>query len=67
LILRDWSSDVCSSDLNDTRAKRAVADAEAQFMRQKWGKLLDTDPCYNPNLTLVHEDFSLGYLASSRA
>jgi hypothetical protein len=45
---------------NDTRAKRAVADAEAQFMRQKWGKLLDTDPCYNPNLTLVHEDFSLG-------
>lgn len=45
---------------NDTRAKRAVADAEAQFMRQKWGKLLDTDPYYNPNLTLVHEDFSLG-------
>jgi len=45
---------------NDTRAKRAVADAEAQFMRQKWGRLLDTDPCYNPNLTLVHEDFSLG-------
>jgi hypothetical protein len=29
-------------------------------MRQKWGKLLDTDPYYNPNLTLVHEDFSLG-------
>jgi GT2 family glycosyltransferase len=44
---------------NDTRAKRAVADAEAQFMRQKWGKLLDNDPYYNPNLTLVFEDFSL--------
>ena len=44
---------------NDTRAKRAVADAEARFMRQKWGKLLDNDPYYNPNLTLVFEDFSL--------
>ena len=44
---------------NDTRAKRAVADAEDQFMRQKWGKLLDNDPYYNPNLTLLHMDFSL--------
>lgn len=45
---------------NDTSSKRALANAEAAFMRKKWGNLLDTDPYYNPNLTLVHEDFSLG-------
>jgi hypothetical protein len=28
-------------------------------MRKKWGKALDQDPAYNPNLTLIHEDFSL--------
>lgn len=26
--------------------------AEVQFMRARWGALLDTDPYYNPNLTL---------------
>lgn len=45
---------------NDIRAKRSVADAEAKFMSNKWGKLLDADLYYNPNLTLMHEDFSLG-------
>ena len=44
---------------NNTLAKRALANAEASFMRQKWGRALDADPYYNPNLTLVHEDFSL--------
>ena len=29
-------------------------------MRQTWGPLLDSDPAYNPNLTLIHEDFSIG-------
>jgi len=48
-----------SRGANDTWAKRALANAEAAFMRQKWGRVLDTDPYYNPNLTLVYEDFSL--------
>jgi GT2 family glycosyltransferase len=32
---------------------------EARFLQKKWGKLLQNDPCYNPNLTLEAEDFSL--------
>lgn len=43
----------------DTSAKRGRAKAEAAYMRRTWGRLLDHDPAYNPNLTLVHEDFSL--------
>lgn len=43
----------------DTAAKRRRAKAEAAYMRRTWGRLLDHDPAYNPNLTLVHEDFSL--------
>ena len=48
-----------SRGAEDTPAKRMRANAEAEYMRRTWGKLLDTDPAYNPNLTLVHEDFSL--------
>ena len=32
---------------------------EAQFIKAKWGELLRRDPCYNRNLTLEREDFSL--------
>jgi hypothetical protein len=28
-------------------------------MRERWADKLDRDPAYNPNLTLLHEDFSL--------
>ena len=48
-----------SRGADDTAAKRRRAQGEAEYMRKRWGKLLDTDPAYNPNLTLVHEDFSL--------
>ncbi len=44
---------------NDSNKKRARARREAEYMRKRWGSALDTDPAYNPNLTLVHEDFSL--------
>ena len=44
----------------DTPAKQARANREIKYMREKWGPLLDADPAYNPNLTLVHEDFSVG-------
>jgi hypothetical protein len=40
-------------------AKRARAQKEAAYMHRTWGYLLERDPAYNPNLTLVHEDFSL--------
>ncbi|MGM0988737.1 MAG: glycosyltransferase family 2 protein [Pseudomonadota bacterium] len=44
---------------DDNPEKRARADAEIAYMRSRWGKVLDHDPAYNPNLTLAHEDFSL--------
>jgi len=44
---------------DNTPEKRERARREARYMRKRWGKALDQDPAYNPNLTLVHEDFSL--------
>jgi hypothetical protein len=32
-------------------------------MTNTWGSLLMTDPAYNPNLSLVGEDFSTAYLS----
>lgn len=34
---------------------------EIEKMKKRWGKLLEEDPCYNPNLTILHEDFSLAF------
>ncbi|MFA0813008.1 glycosyltransferase family 2 protein [Microbulbifer epialgicus] len=48
-----------SRGADDTMIKRRRAQREAEYMRSQWGDLLDKDPAYNPNLTLVHEDFSL--------
>ena len=39
--------------------KQARAEREDAYMMKTWGDALTTDPFYNPNLTLVHEDFSL--------
>ena len=49
-----------SRGAEDTPAKQARAHQKFQYMRQTWGPLLDNDPAYNPNLTLIHEDFSIG-------
>jgi len=32
---------------------------EINYMKNKWGQLLNNDPFYNPNLTLTKEDFSI--------
>nr|WP_320136759.1 glycosyltransferase [uncultured Amphritea sp.] len=48
-----------SRGADDSTKKRKRAQREAAYMRQRWGEQLDHDPAYNPNLTLVHEDFSL--------
>lgn len=34
---------------------------EIAFMKSRWGKELDADPCYNPNLSLSSEQFELGW------
>ncbi|WP_232779001.1 glycosyltransferase family 2 protein [Halomonas sp. Choline-3u-9] len=48
-----------SRGADDNSKKRSRASKEVTYMRATWGKRLDCDPAYNPNLTLVHEDFSL--------
>ncbi|WP_252107387.1 MULTISPECIES: glycosyltransferase family 2 protein [unclassified Halomonas] len=48
-----------SRGADNTPEKRARWLREFAYMRKSWGELLDSDPAYNPNLTLVHEDFSL--------
>lgn len=40
-------------------AKKARYRAEAAVMRQRWGPWIATDPFYNPQLSSVHDDFSL--------
>ncbi|ANB03840.1 hypothetical protein ECTOBSL9_2213 [Ectothiorhodospira sp. BSL-9] len=44
---------------DNTPEKRRRAEREVAYMRRRWGRELDHDPAYNPNLTLAHEDFSL--------
>lgn len=41
--------------------KRDRFQAEIKVMRQRWGDVLDADPCYNPNLTLHGYDFGLAF------
>lgn len=33
--------------------------SEIEYMRRRWGDVLDSDPFYNPNLTDAREDFTL--------
>ena len=49
-----------SRGTEDTKAKKERAKKEIEYMRNTWGTLLDNDPAYNPHLTLIHEDFSIG-------
>lgn len=48
-----------SRGADDNIIKRNRAKKEAVYMREKWNDILDNDPAYNRNLTLLHEDFTL--------
>ena len=49
-----------SRGAEDTPQKRARFSGEIARFREKWGSVLDAgDPYYNPNLTLLYEDFRL--------
>jgi glycosyltransferase involved in cell wall biosynthesis len=48
---------------DNTPEKKARFQSEIDYMTNTWGTLLMTDPAYNPNLTLVGEDFSPAYLS----
>jgi GT2 family glycosyltransferase len=47
-----------SRGYEDTPEKQQRFSSEVTFMKKKWGKELDADPYYSPNLTLLHEDLS---------
>ena len=49
--------------VDDTPEKKARFQSEIDYMMNTWGPLLMSDPAYNPNLTLVGEDFSPAYLS----
>ncbi len=51
---------------DDTQEKRARFQAEIDYMMNRWGSFLMADPNYNPNLTLVGEDFSPAYLSRAQ-
>ncbi len=48
-----------SRGYEDTPEKVKRFQSEVMYMKKKWANILFADPAYNPNLTLVHEDFSL--------
>lgn len=48
-----------SRGADDTPEKHARWMREMAYMKRRWGEALRSDPAYNPNLTLVYEDFSL--------
>ncbi|WP_241833905.1 glycosyltransferase [Salinivibrio sp. MA440] len=43
----------------DTPEKQARFKKEVAYMQKRWQHVLLNDPCYNPNLTMTSEDFSL--------
>jgi GT2 family glycosyltransferase len=36
-------------------------DRDISYLHQRWGKWMEDDPAYNPNLTLAHESISLAW------
>lgn len=51
-----------SRGIEDTDEKKKRFQSEIETMMNRWPELLANDPAYNPNLTLVGEDFSTAYL-----
>jgi O-antigen biosynthesis protein len=45
----------------DTPEKILRLNKETAFLKKRWGKKLLNDPAYNPNLTLVYENFSFAW------
>ncbi|WP_202085031.1 glycosyltransferase family 2 protein [Zobellella iuensis] len=45
---------------DDSPEKQARAKSEADYMRARWGHVIERDPFYNPNLNYSQPDFKLG-------
>lgn len=50
-----------SRGFEDTASKQERFLAEVEYMNQKWGHALESDPCYNPNLSLGEKLFTLAF------
>ena len=51
-----------SRGADDTPAKKLRFESEINYMLAKWSKIIDNDPCYNPNLSLEwNELFQLAF------
>ncbi|HAA32543.1 MAG TPA: family 2 glycosyl transferase [Cyanobacteria bacterium UBA8553] len=48
-----------SRGLEDTPEKLARIIRETIYMQNKWKKIIDNDPCYNPHLTRKAENYSI--------
>jgi hypothetical protein len=48
-----------SRGFEDTPEKQQRLQRETARLRQRWEVLIANDPCYNPNLTRLQEDYSL--------
>lgn len=48
-----------SRGYEDTLEKQIRFAQEVQYMRSKWKKIIDRDPCYSPHLSQTHEDYSI--------
>ena len=46
---------------DDSPEKRARFEKEVEYMKSRWGDLLQKDPAYSPNLTLHDTDFSFAW------
>jgi len=53
-------------DPNATPEGAARNSAEIAYMRRRWGAVLDSDPFYNPNLSLSSENFGLDAVSRAR-
>jgi GT2 family glycosyltransferase len=50
-----------SRGLENTPAKLERLARDAEYMRRRWGTVLDTDPAYNPKLALDGDSFGLAF------
>ena len=48
-----------SRGLDHAPAKAARFNRELNYLKKKWGKYIEHDPAYSPNLTLLRENFSI--------
>jgi GT2 family glycosyltransferase len=56
-----YHNESASRGYEETPEHQARLAKERDYMQQRWGKLLENDPAYNPNLALDREAFMLAF------